>query len=308
MEPRVLLPRLSLRKIACFVATADAGSVSAAAQRLGLSQAGLSEALSDLEKDLGINLFIRQKAKGVTITCAGQQILPEARQLVRQVEEFQALTRGSGTHLSGELTIGCFHTFLPILAPALLTEFTARHPNVKVRFVEDTQRNLEHSMLAGTIDMSILYDIDVGPDFERQHLYYSEAYVLLSPQHRLANSTDPVDLSLLVDDPYIQLDGLPGRNDHVFSTLGMKPQIAHRSTNFEMIRALVARNHGYAVLIQRPKHCCTYEGLPLVIRPIANPVPPIAAILGWPSNIHLPRRGRAFINFCLEFFKEKEHR
>jgi DNA-binding transcriptional LysR family regulator len=105
-----MIPRVSLRKIACFVAAADAGSVSAAARKLCISQAALSETLIDLEADFGSPLFVRHKARGVTLTATGAQLLPEARNLVRHAEAFQELARESGGILQGEVTVGCFPT------------------------------------------------------------------------------------------------------------------------------------------------------------------------------------------------------
>ncbi len=301
------LPRISLRKIACFVAAADEGSVSAGARRLCLSQAAMSEALNDLEKELGLDLFIRHKAIGVTLTGAGRQLLVEARRLVRQAEEFQALAGGPAANLAGELIVGCFPTLLPFLAPSLLAGFQARHPEVTPRFVEDSQLNLEHAMLAGNIDLSIVYDFDISPGFERVRLYDAEAYILVSPRHRLGNTTAPVDLALFGDDPFIQIDVLPGRNDHLFAAIGITPNIVHRTTNFEFVRALVAHNLGYAVLVQRPRSDVTYEGLPLVIRPIANPVPSLTVALAWPANLHLHRRVKAFADFTAKACRDGLH-
>ena len=65
----------------------------------------------------------------------------------------------------------------------------------------------------------------------------------------------------------------------------------------------MARNLGYAVLIQRPKHDTTYEGLPLVIREIANPIPPLGVTFAWPKTIHLHRRVMAFVTFGANFFR-----
>jgi len=303
----VSLPRMSLRKIACFVAAADAGSVSAGARQLSLSQAAMSEALNDLEKELGLDLFIRHKAIGVTLTCAGRQLLVEARRLVREAEEFQALAGGPDMNLTGELVVGCFPTMLSFVAPPLIAGFQTLHPEVTFRFVEDSQFNLEHAMLAGTIDLSIVYDFGVGPALERRRLYDAVAYVLLSPQHRLANSTEPVDLAAFGDDPFIQIDVLPGRDDYLFAAVGITPNIVHRTTNFEFVRALVAHNLGYAVVVQRPKNDVTTEGLPLFVRPIANPVPHLTVSLAWPAHLHLHRRVRAFVDFSVETFKNGYH-
>jgi len=299
------LPRLSLRKIACFVATAEAGSVSLAAKRLNLSQAALSEALIDLEQELGIDLFVRHKARGVTMTSASRQLLAEARQLVRHAEDFQALVHSAGPDLAGELIVGCFPTLLPFVMPKLLDGFQVSHPEVTIRFVEDSQLNLEQAMLAGTIDLSVLYDIDVGQALEKRPLFVCTPYVLLSPEHRLAKSNEPVELAQLVDDQLIQIDVLPGRNDYVFGTVGLMPRIAHRTTNFELVRALVARNLGYAVLIQRPKYDITYEGLPLVVRPIANSIPPLTVVFAWPKTIHLHRRVAEFAAFGMQLLRRQ---
>jgi len=301
------LPRMSLRKIACFVAAADEGSVSAGARRLCLSQAAMSEALNDLEKELGLDLFIRHKAIGVTLTVAGRQLLVEARRLVRQAEEFHALAGGPAARLSGELIVGCFPTLLPFLAPSLLVGFRAWHPNVAPRFIEDSQQNLEHAMQAGNVDLSILYDLDLSPDLERVRLYDADAHVVVSPRHRLGDSTAPVDLAHFGDDPFIQIDVLPGRNDHLFAAIGITPNIVHRTTNFEFVRALVAHNLGYAVLVQRPRTDITYEGLPVVVRPIANPVPPLTVCLAWPSHLHLHRRVKAFADFTVKACRDGLH-
>lgn len=299
------LPRVSLRKIAAFVATADAGSLSAASKALSMSPAALSEALADLETDIGAELFIRHKARGVTLAPTGRRLLVEARRLVRHAEEFQTLIDEPGGGLTGEFVVGCFASLLPFVIPKLLARLKSRHPEVKLRFVEDSQLKLQQEMLEGFIDLSVMYDINLGHEFERQWLYNSIPYVLLSPEHPYAGSTDPIDLKLLIDHPFIQLDVQPGRDDYIFSLEGLTPHPAFRTTNFEMVRALVARNLGYSVLVQRPIHDLTYEGLPLIIRPIANPIPPLAVIVGWPRSAHRQRRLRAFVTFCEEILGER---
>lgn len=292
-------PRISLRKIACFVATADAGSVSAAARKLFVSQAALSETLIDLEDDLGTVLFVRHKARGVTLTSAGKRLLSEARNLIQHAEAFQALASERNGKLQGEVVIGCFPTLLPFLVPALLSGFRQRHPEVSIRLVEDTQPELEKAMLAGTIDVSILYDIDLVSVIDRRHLMNCMPYVLLPPGHRLADAKGPVDLVELIDEPYIQMDVLPGKDDYIFSRLGLMPRsVVQRTTNFELVRALVARGFGYSVLVQKPAIEVTYEGLKIVAKPIANPVLPLRVIIGWPAASRLNRRACAFVEFA----------
>ena len=158
------------------------------------------------------------------------------------------------------MSVALSRTFPPFLAPSLPAGFQARHPEATCRFIEESQLNLEHAMLAGNIDLSVIYDLDVGPGFERLRLYDAEAYILVSPQHRLGDTTAPVDLALFGDDPSIQIDVLPGRNDHLFAAIGITPNIVDRTTNFEFVRALVADNLGYAALVRRPKATSPTKG------------------------------------------------
>jgi len=207
-EPRAFLPRLSLRKIAYFVATADAGNMSAAARMVSMSPAALSGAMFDLEREIGADLFVRYRSRGVTLTSAGQQLLSEARGLIRYAETFESLARGPRRELSAEIVVGCFPTLLPFVGPQLMAGFHDSHPAISLRFVENSQPKLEEAMLSGAIDVSILYDVDIVSALERRALFEAVPYVLLSKKHRLTLSDDPIDLAELADQPFIQLSVL----------------------------------------------------------------------------------------------------
>jgi DNA-binding transcriptional LysR family regulator len=76
------------------------------------------------------------------------------------------------------------------------------------------------------------------------------------------------------------------------------PRVRHRSVNFEMVRSLVARGQGFSLLIQQPVVDVSYEGRPLVTRPVADHVTPTAVVLAWPSTAPPTRRARAFADHC----------
>lgn len=305
-RPKISLPRLSMRKIACFVATAEAGTVSAAARQLSMSQARLSEALIDLERDLGMDLFVRHKARGVTLTHSGQQILAEARDLIRHAEAFEALARQPNAELTGSIVVGSFPTLLPFVGPSLVSGFHSAHPGVRLRFVENTQPELERALLEGTVEVGLLYDADLTPGLDKRVLFESTPYVILSKDHHLAQSNDPIELAELADEPLILMEAMPGKPDFVFSYVGITPRPIYRTTNFELVRSLVARNVGYAVLVQRPVTNVTYEGLPLVLRPIANKIPPLRVILAWPTTVHLHQRVVALLNYGEKLFARND--
>ena len=171
-----------------------------------------------------------------------------------------------------------------------------------LRFVENNQPELEHGLLAGTVEVAILYGVDVVSAINQRFLFTAMPYVLLPKDHRLAQTDAAVDLAELVDDPFIQMDVMPGKTDHVFASIGITPHPAHRTTNFELVRSLVARNLGYSVLVQRPATNVTYEGLPLAIRPIANTVAPLQVVMAWPAELHLHPRIEALISYAESIF------
>src|SRR4051812_7389558 len=112
--------RFTVRQLEHFVAAADAGSISTAAERGLVSQAGVSLAISDLERHLGVQLFLRRKAKGVPLTSAGERVLADARRLLAQAEELQTHAAAEGDGLTGRLGVGCYTTLAPYLLPPLL--------------------------------------------------------------------------------------------------------------------------------------------------------------------------------------------
>jgi DNA-binding transcriptional LysR family regulator len=110
-------PGFTLVQLRYFVASAEAGSMTAAAERLVIAQSAVSTAVSNLEKDLQLQLFIRRRARGLTLTPAGERFLHQARDLLNQAREMAEEARGTGLHLSGPVAVGCFVTMAPLYLP-----------------------------------------------------------------------------------------------------------------------------------------------------------------------------------------------
>jgi len=79
---------LSLRVLRYVVETADCGSVTEAARRLNVSQPSISTALAQVEAQLGIQIFVRHHARGVTLSAAGQRYVNDARLLLNHARDF----------------------------------------------------------------------------------------------------------------------------------------------------------------------------------------------------------------------------
>ena len=101
---------ISLRLLRYVTAAADCGNVTEAARRLQVSQPSVSAAIAELEQMLGVTIFVRHHAKGVTLTPAGQRLINEARLLLKHAEEFYLNVRRDFADLVQEnrSTIGGF--------------------------------------------------------------------------------------------------------------------------------------------------------------------------------------------------------
>jgi len=287
---------LSFRRLAHFVAVADAGTITAAAHELYMSPSAVSGSVSELERALGTDLLIRRRGRGVSLTPTGTHVLAQAKLLLSQAAELNHLVHASAGDLAGPLAVGCFVTLAPTVLPALLAEFEARHPRVTINFVEGSQDDLERKLLAGELDLAVMYDMDLTAQLEHVVLYAPTAYALFGEGHPLA-AQPAVTLEQLAPEPLVLFDTAPSTSYamSLFERRGLTPNVRYRTHGYELTRSIVARNIAYyAILVQRPTNTLSYEGLPIVEREVAPPLPPCPVILAWPRNASLSPRARAF--------------
>jgi DNA-binding transcriptional LysR family regulator len=283
----------SLRQLAHFVAVAELGTISAAADRLFMSPSAVSGSITELERLLGAELCVRRRAQGVTLTPLGRQVLAQARRLLSDAAELTYTARG-GPELAGPVGIGCFVTLAPTVLPRLLDEMEAAHPRVALDFLEGPQDVLREALLDGRIDAAVLYDMGDLDELDTVVLFEARGYALFAAGHPLARRP-VVALADLASEPLVLFDQPPS-TDYALSAFrahGLEPFVRHRTQSSELTRSLVARGRAYAVLVQRPANTSSYEGLPLVEREVVPPLPTVPVVLAWPSGARLSPRARA---------------
>ena len=288
------MPKFTLRQLEYFRAVALHGSISAAAEAERVSRSSVSAALDDLESALGSPLCIRTKAQGIELTANGRVILRSAEAILDGVEEMQQL--GTGSELSGTLTIGCFPSLAPTMIPLLWQEFARDHPLVKLDVVTAGRSELVQKLDRGEVDLVLAYNLHEFDGLAVAAIYDTCMHAILAPDHPLAagQSVHAADLAAA---PLLLMDVPPSAEDVMgyFTALGLTPRIGLRSPQFEFIRSLVARGLGYSLFIQRPRTLTSYEGLPVAALPVV-PAPPLErAGIAWSERRRLPRRSQAFI-------------
>ena len=126
-----------------------------AADECAVSQSTLSTALSELEKQLGIQVFERDNKK-VLITPIGQAVLDKARNIKMEVEDLYQLARSHNEPLSYPMTMGIIPTIGPYLLPKVLPNLRKSYPDFQLRIVEDQSHVLVDKVRNGDIDTAIL--------------------------------------------------------------------------------------------------------------------------------------------------------
>lgn len=292
----------TLKQLAYFAAAAEHNSVTGAARAINVSQPSISAAIAHLERDFGLQLFVRHHAQGLSLTPAGRRLLVEARRLLGHAQELRQEALGLGQSLAGELDIGCFITFAPILMPGLLRALAAEHPTMRINLHEAHLQGLADGLRSGGLDLALTYDLILGPDLHFDVLAEVPLHVLLPADHRLARAP-AVALREIVAEPLVLL-GLPQSREYflsIFYNLRLQPRVAYETPSFEMVRGLVANGYGYSVMHSRPVSDMALDGRRLVHRPVAERVRPTQLGIARLKRVRPTRRAAAFIAFCRDY-------
>ncbi|MFT6624221.1 MAG: LysR family hydrogen peroxide-inducible transcriptional activator [Cycloclasticus sp.] len=146
---------ISIKQLTYALAVEKTLHFKKAAELSNISQSALSTALTELEKQLGLQIFERDNKK-VLITPVGKQVLEKARSIILQVEDLQHLTDSQKTPLSFPLTVGVIPTVCPYLLPKILPIMNQRYPQSRLNIVEDQSHVLVDMVRRGEIDTAIL--------------------------------------------------------------------------------------------------------------------------------------------------------
>lgn len=297
----------TLRQIEYAIAIQDHGSVAAASAALGVAQPTLSAALAKLEDQIGLQLFIRHHAQGVSPSPAGRQFLAEARNLLTHAQDLQRESEAAGTAIEGTLTLGSFTTIAPAFVPQLISRFAARYPRVTMRLEEGTQDQLLSGLRNGRYDLALLYRVDLPDDLSVTPLAAFDPYVLLPARHPLSRHRH-VPLYALREEPFILLDIAPSRTyfTRILADAGITPNVAFASPSLEVVRGLVGQGLGYSILVTRPHGDRSYAGKPLAVRPISETVERGVIALAALRQMRKTRLVSAFEAHCVDHFGKRE--
>ncbi|UXI03676.1 LysR family transcriptional regulator [Photobacterium sp. TY1-4] len=189
-----------------LIAVADAENVSRAASKVGLTQSGASQAISQVEDALGVKIFIRDRRK-TTTTAIGMQIIDKARKMIAELESIQNLVDASKGYHMGKVSIASFPSVFTSLLPPLIQNFKKRHPSVDIISLAATDEEVEDWLSNNYIDVGVV--LNPSPERDPVMLGYDAWVAAVPANHHLARrgSSNTIALSELSDEPFIVTTG-----------------------------------------------------------------------------------------------------
>ncbi|MCZ4353236.1 LysR family transcriptional regulator [Roseovarius aestuarii] len=271
--------RYTFRQLEYFVAVGDTGSIAAASQLVNVSSPSISAGVSQLELELGVSLFVRHHAQGLTPTVAGRRLLDQAKYVLQQAEKMQDLAGDLSGSVRGPLAIGCLSTFAQIVLPGLRQSFVNENEDVRMSQVEADQSGLFSLLRQAKIDAALTYDLSLPRDLQFLPILELPPLVALYETHPLARQSS-ISIKELAPYPMVLLD-LPHSSDYFlsfFTENGQRANIAERTRDMAVMRSLVANGLGYSIVNLRPTNDLAPDGKPMRFVPLTGKQRPM--ILG----------------------------
>jgi len=290
----------TLRQLQYFVAVCEQGTVSGAAQKLSISQSAVTEAIKELESDLGVNLFERHP-RGLNLTHKGHQFLRHATTILSGVSHArQAFSAGDGV-ASGELALGVTSLVAGYVLSDILERFRRANPSVEVSAIEDNGEYLEHLLIGGELDVAVMVisNLRERMALQAEILEVSPYRLWLPLGHRLA-SQESITLGDVSGEPLIMLtvDEIEEATVKLLGAFGARPQIAFRTRSVEAVRSLVATGAGVALLPDLVYRPWSLEGDRIESRDVSGALPVVQVGVAWRRGSELPRAAREFIGIA----------
>ncbi|WP_075300740.1 MULTISPECIES: LysR family transcriptional regulator [unclassified Pseudonocardia] len=239
---------MELRQLRHFVEAARLSHFTRAAERLNVAQPALSQQVSALERELGVDLFERH-GRRVVLAAAGERLLARAEVILAEVERARIAVQDEPDAPSGTTVVGALNSLVTTLLTRELPRFHHCFPQVDVAIHEATPVEMLRSLREGTIDLALSDDRlgDGSTALERRPLFVEELVVAVPTGHRLTRH-DRLDPKDLVGERFVSYPRGSVVREVLVSLLRAEEHEAHILHECSTPEKLVASNLGVALV------------------------------------------------------------
>jgi DNA-binding transcriptional LysR family regulator len=243
--------QLELRHFNYFLAVAEELHFRQAAEKLFISQPGLSRQIKQMEEILGTSLFVRNKRK-VSLTPAGEYLKSELEFILNHLEVTKKQLKSIGDGNLGEIRIGFLGSAMQNVIPDLLIKLKNKYAGIKANLEELSNNAQVNAVLRDKLDVGFVRLARVPNGIELRPVFEDTFSIVLPKDHKL-NSTSFNGLHQLAEESFILFsqDYSPLYYDTVMSICedeGFTPKISHKSVHAQTIFKLVENKLGIAIV------------------------------------------------------------
>jgi LysR family transcriptional regulator, hca operon transcriptional activator len=273
---------MELRHLRYFVAIAEEGSLTLAAERrLHIAQPSLSRQMRDLELELGVTLMARG-ARGIELTAAGRVFLDHARVALLQVEAAGEAARRAAKPAKASFALGFLTGYEMDWLPAVMEILRDALPTTEIVIHSQSSPDLAAALLRGKVDLAFLRPEKAAPGLVFRPLRKEPLVVVLPSDHPLAvqDAIHPRDIlgETLIGVPPTSAPTLRDLTDRYAAELGVDLTPHHEAENLSMAISLVASTHGVSLL---PLYARNLLPPSVVSRPLQGAAPMIDLVIGY---------------------------
>jgi LysR family hydrogen peroxide-inducible transcriptional activator len=241
---------MEIHQLRYFLAVADEGNFSRAAEKVHVAQPSLSQQIQKLEREVGQPLFDRLP-RTVVLTEAGKRFREFAQRILSDVADAQRCIDEFKGQAVGKLVIGAIPTIAPYLLPRVLPRFRQEHPQVTVEVVEDVTENLVRNLEEGEVDLGLVSTCE-SRDFSKEPLGEEPLLVAAPAGHHLTKK-ERVTWRDLKQERFLMLHRahcLSRQVEEFCSAHGLHPELSVRGAQLATIVGMVAQGLGLSLVPQ----------------------------------------------------------
>ncbi|WP_137922432.1 LysR substrate-binding domain-containing protein [Hydrogenophaga sp. 2FB] len=289
------MKQLEFLTLKLFVAVAETGSISDAAERNNIAVAAISKRITDMERATGSQFFYRH-ARGMNLTPAGRELLQHAREIIFSVDRMHNDLSGYSKGIKGHVRVAATSSAVSEFLPDELKTFGDLHPNIVIDLTEQTSQRIVDAVMEGRVDMGIFIGPNPRADLVTFAYHEDELCVVVPTGHALAGQPSAQFSDITAFD-FIGLEPQSSIGQIVATEGGAHLRLRINVRSTDGLCRMVAANLGIGIAPRLVVE--THEkSMPIEIVPLAEPWARRSLLIGVRSEEGLSTPARIFLHHC----------
>jgi DNA-binding transcriptional LysR family regulator len=283
---------MDIRQLTYFLAIAEEGNISRAAERLHIAQPPLSQQLKLLESELGVSL-IKRNTRKLQITDAGRKLQDRAKQLIEMMDSTIKEVKDIDEGILGTLSIGTVSSIGATILPNLITNLMSKYPNINLEIFDQDTNNILELISNREIELGLIRTPFNTDTFDSIRLP-NEPMVVASSTPIEMEEVSSIYLDALINKPFIVQRRFEKMIIQCCNKLDFQPRIICKSNDVRTMLFWATTGLGVAIL---PKNCINLApNLSLFYKEINEPDLHVGTALVWEKNRYLSSVAKHFLD------------